>query len=190
MSANATVRKAKVTNGVNVTALAETIKAIHGQPEIADFQFRAKNEWLGAGHNRSTIHKFYGACQEDTGRTEPFVMDADEPPVLLGEDKGANPVEYVLHALAACLTTSMVFHAASRGIKIQSVESSFEGNLDVRGFLGLSEGVPKGYQKIRANFKVRTDDATTDELTECAMFSPVYSMISKGVPVEVLIDVH
>ena len=173
-----------VTNGVNVTALTETIKAVRNQPEIATFQFRARNQWLGGGHNRSTVKEFFGACEEDRTRTEAFVMDAAEPPVLLGQDQGANPVEYLLHALASCLTTSMVYHAAARGLSIESVESELEGDIDIQGFLGLRDDVRKGYNQIRVSFKVRSDDATADELRACAMFSPVFDTVSRSVPVE------
>ena len=121
-------------NGVDVSRLSETIEAIKANPELAKFRFRARNKWIYGGHNRTEIKDFYGASKEDTSRTESFVMDADEPPILLGEDKGANPVEYVLTALAACLTTSMVYHAAARGIKIEEVESRLEGDLDLHGF--------------------------------------------------------
>src|SRR5690606_41154715 len=104
---------ATVRNGVNVTALFDTIQAVKADPSIGRFQFRARNEWLGGAHTRSTIQEFYGAGKEDDARTEPFVLDCDEPPVLLGEDNGANPVEHVLNALAGCLTTTMVYHAAA-----------------------------------------------------------------------------
>ena len=181
----ATENKAdKVTNGVNVTALTETIRAVRNHPEIATFQFRARNEWIDGGHNRSTIKEFYGACEEDTTRTKAFVMDAAEPPVLLGRDQGGNPVEYLLHALASCLTTSMVYHAAARGISIDSVESELEGDIDIQGFLGLRDDVRKGYNQIRVNFTVRAGDATADDLKECAMFSPVFDTVSRSVPVE------
>src|SRR5688500_11893762 len=105
MSQTATAEQ-KIVNGVNVSQLADTIEAIKDQPALAEFQCRATNRRIDGGHNRTTIKSFYGAGQEDTSRSAPFVLEADEPPVLLGEDQGANPVEYVLSALAACLTTS------------------------------------------------------------------------------------
>ena len=107
-----------VMNGVNVTALFETIEAVQQTPEIADFQFRTSNRWMGGDHNRSTIRGFKGACEEHAHTKGPFEVDNAEPPVLLGEGEAANPVEYVLHALAGCLTTTMVYHAAARGIEI------------------------------------------------------------------------
>ena len=137
---------------------------------------------MTGGHNCSTIQDFYGAGGEDTTRTAPFMLDADEPPVLLGGDKGANPVEDVLHALAACMTTSMVYHAAARGIEIQSVKCNPEGDLDLRGFLGLDPSVRKGYQGIRVRFDVQSN-ATAEQLAELAQFSPVRDIISNPVPV-------
>ena len=181
------MQEQKVVNGVNVTRLSDTITAIQEQPALAKFQFRARNEWLGGGHNRSQIKDFYGANQEDAARNKPFVLDADEPPVLLGEDEGANPVEYVLHALAACLTTSMVYHAAARGIKIEEVESTLEGDLDLQGFLGLKEDVRKGYQNIRVNFCVKTD-APPEKLAELTQFSPVFDIVSNPVPVQIHVE--
>lgn len=173
-------------NGVDVERLGATVQAVQKNHDLATFQFRATNQWINGGHNRSTIKSFYGAGQEDTVRTKPFVLDADEPPVLLGEDQGANPAEYVLHALAACLTTSMVYHAAARGIRIESMQSTLEGDLDLQGFLGLSDQVRPGYKKIRAHFTVKSD-ATPEQLRELAKFSPVHDIISNPVPVSVTI---
>ena len=148
---------------------------------------RIDGSW--GGHNRSTIQSFYGAGQEDNTRTTPFVLDAGEPPVLLGNDEGANPVEFVLHALAACLTTSLVYHAAARGIRIESVESTLEGDLDLQGFLGLSEQVRRGYKEIRVNFTI-VSDATAEQLKELTKFSPVYDIVSNPVPVSISIANH
>ena len=171
-------------NGVNVTALGENVEAVKAQPEIAKFQFRAKNKWLGGGHNRSEIKGFYGACQEDSTRTEAFVLDNDEPPVLLGEDQGANPVEYVLHALAGCMTTTMVYHAAARGIHLESVETELKGDLDLHGFLRLDETVRNGYENIRVKFTVKSD-AAPEVLADLARISPVFDIVSNPVNVEV-----
>lgn len=174
-------------NGVNVTKMSSTIEAIKNQPGLAKFQFRARNTWDTGGHNRSVIKEFYGTGKEDVTRTEPFVLDADEPPVLLGEDRGANPVEFVLHALAACLTTSLVYHAAARGIHVENVESTLEGDLDLRGFLGLSDTVRRGYQNIRVDFKVKSD-APPEQLKDLCKFSPVFDIVSNSVPVSVNIQ--
>ena len=171
-------------NGVNVEKLGETVQAIQGKPELAKFKFRATNKWINGGHNQTTVKEFYGACQEDTTRTEPFVLDADEPPVLLGEDHNANPAEFVLHALASCLTTSMVYHAAANGIKIEEVESEYEGDIDLHGFLNLSQDIRKGYQNIRVNFKVKSD-APAYKLRELMKHSPVFDIVTNPVPVAI-----
>ncbi|MEE8295792.1 MAG: OsmC family protein, partial [Sphingomonadales bacterium] len=122
----------KEVNGVNVTALNETIEAVKGDHAIAKFIFQANNQWLGGALNRTTINDYYGALEHQT-RENPFVFDNDEPPVLLGEDRGANPVEFLLHGLAGCLTTTLAFHAASRGIEIEAISSELKGDLDLRG---------------------------------------------------------
>jgi uncharacterized OsmC-like protein len=176
-----------VINGVDVDRMGQTIHAIQQNPSLGTSQFRAVNRWINGGHNRSTIQSFYSAGKEDTTRTKPFVLDADEPPVLLGKDQGANPAEYVLHALAACLTTSLVYHAAARGIHIESVESTLEGDLDLQGFLGISNQVRKGYKSILVNITVKSD-ASTEELRELAKFSPVYDIVSNPVPITIQID--
>ncbi len=176
----------EIVNGVDVSRMGATIQAVQTSPDLARFQFRATNRWITGGHNRSQIQSFYGAGQEDHVRTAPFVLEADEPPVLLGEDHGANPVEYVLHALAACLTTSLVYHAAARGIRVESVESKLEGDLDLRGFLGISDKVRKGYKQIRVNFTIKSD-ATPEQLAELTKFSPVHDIVSNPVPVEISI---
>ena len=173
-------------NGVRVSGLFETIAAVKDNGELAKFRFRANNRWIDGGHSRSTIQGFFGCGQENRGRAEPFVIDADEPPIMHGRDSGANPVEVLLHALAACLTTTMVYHAAARGIEIAAVESSVEGDLDLRGFLDLSDDVRKGYQDIRIRMRV-SSDADPDLLREFALFSPVHDVISKSVPVEVMV---
>ena len=174
-------------NGVDVERLGQTVQAVQQNPSLGTSEFRAVNRWVSGGHNRSTIKGFYGAGQEDTTRTKPFVLDADEPHVLLGKDQGANPVEFVLHALAACLTTSLVYHAAARGIQIESVESKLEGDLDLQGFLGLSEQVRKGYKQIRANFTIKSD-ASAEQLEALTKFSPVYDIVSNPVPVSIQIN--
>ena len=146
-----------IVNGVDVDRLSGTIDHISADPTLARFQFRARNRWIDGGHNRTTIKGFYGAGQEDASRTEPFVLDADEPPMLLGENQAPNAPEYLLHALAACLTGTLVYHAATRGIALDGLESTIEGDVDLRGFLGLDESVRPGYQQILVAFKATGD---------------------------------
>ena len=131
-----------IRNGVSTEQMFGTLDAIKADPTLAKFQFRARNRWIDGAHNRTTIRDFYAANQEDTSRSEEFVIDAGEPAILLGTDTGANPAEYLLHALAACLTTSLVYVAAARGVHLTEVESTLEGDMDVQGALGLSDDYP------------------------------------------------
>lgn len=179
-----------VVNGVNVTALFETIDAVKETPTIAEFEFRADNQWLSGGHNRTTVKDFFGA-QAVHAHATPFELDADEPPVLLGEDSAPNPVEYLLTALAACVTSSMVYHAAARGIKLRGIKSRLEGDLDLRGFLGLSDEVKVGYKQIRMYFTVDADisDEEKEQLIRMGQkFSPVFNTVFNATPVSVELD--
>lgn len=174
-------------NGVNVSKLFGTVEAIKENPEIAKFNFKARGKWVNGGHNRTTINEFYGACQ-NFQRSQSFVFEKDEPPVLLGEDQGANPVEYVFAALDGCLTTSLIYHAAAQGIKIDEVETSFSGDLNLHGFLGLDENTRNGYEKIKVEFKIKAD-APKEKLQELVQLaqkrSPVFDIVSHPTPVEV-----
>jgi uncharacterized OsmC-like protein len=184
MSANAReIPRATLTNGVDVGALFDTIAAIKQDPEIASFKFRATNRWLGADRNRTTVAGFYGAKQEQP-HAQAFEMECGEPAVLLGADRGANPVEFLLNALIGCLTTTMVYHAASRAIEIQAVDSELEGDLDLRGFLGISPEIRKGYSAIRVKMRVQSKGSPS-VLRELARYSPVYDVVSRALPVEI-----
>lgn len=177
----------KTINGVAVDDLFATIDAIKATPAIAKFKFRIQNQWEGAGQNSSTVNTFYGAGQSQS-RPKPFVLEADEPAILLGKDAAANPVEHLLHALASCVTTSMVYHAAARGIQIEEVESSLEGDIDLHGFLGLDKKVRKGYQGIRVNFKIKANvpDEQLQEIVQLGPgYSPVFDSLTNGVSVSV-----
>ena len=174
----------KQMNGVDLATLMETVKAIQTQPELGACQFRASNTWIGGNRNRSTVAGFHGAGQ-DIAHRQTFTMNADEPPILAGNDEAANPVEHLLHALASCLTTSMVAHAAVRGIPIEELESELEGDIDLRGFLGLATDVPKGYTTIRTRFRVKANAEDVPRIAELAKFSPVFNTITNGAKVEV-----
>ena len=174
-------------NGVNVDDLHTTVEAIKAAPAIAKFNFRIQNQWDGGSQNRSIVDGFQGAGEKHS-RSAPFVLRADEPAILLGKDQAANPVEHLLHALAACVTTSMVYHAAARGIQVHEVESSLEGDIDLQGFLELDKNVRQGYQGIRISFKVKADvpDERLQELVQLGTaHSPVFDSLTKGVPVAV-----
>lgn len=175
-------------NGVNVDQLVGTIGAIQENPEIAKFQFRSNTKWVSGGHSRTTIQSFYGAGGEDTSRSEPFVLEGDEPPVLLGENAGPNAVEAVLHALASCLSVGYIYNAAALGIHIEDLEFELEGDIDLHGFLGLSETVRPGYENIKLTYHV-TSDAPREKLEELCAYvqktSPVLDIIRNPVPVSI-----
>jgi len=181
--------KPKTVNGVDVTALMDTISAIKGNPEIAKFNFRATNRWMIGDKNRTTIKEFTGALQEHRNGVQAFIVDNGEPPVLLGNDEAPNPVEWMLHALIGCMTTTTAYHAAARAIAIDAIDSHIEGDLDLRGFLGLSPDVRKGYSAIRVHMRVKTkaDAATIKDLTA---MSPVLDVVSKSLPVSVHVETY
>ena len=174
-------------NGVHLETLQGTVNAIAGDPAMGQCKFRASNTWLGGAHNRTRITGFYGASQEIAHR-QSYELHADEPPILAGNDVGANPVEHLLNALAACVTTSMVAHAAVRGIRIESLESELEGDIDLRGFLGLDTSVPKGFTDIRVNFRVKTDPENIDNLKQLSTFSPVLNTLTHGANVNIQVS--
>ena len=182
----ASVQSAKV-NGVNVDTVMGIITSIQQDPDNSQFQFRLSNRWVEGGHNRSRVQGFFADGREDDTRTEAFVIDADEPIINAGNDSAPNPMEFVLHSLASCLTSTMVYHAAVQGIEVESVESSLEGDLDVRGMLGMSEDVRKAYNNVRVRMRVKSA-ASADTLRELAMFSPVYDIISSSLPVEFVLE--
>jgi uncharacterized OsmC-like protein len=176
-------------NGVDTATLFATLDAVKGDPEIAKFQFRASNRWVSGTHNRSTIHDFHGAKQEMAHR-EPFTFDADHPPVLVGSDQGPTPVEYVLHALAACLTAGIANIAAARGVNLTEVTSTVEGDIDLMGILGLDDQVRNGYQGIRVSFVLRGDDPAKlrKVVEQSRRRSAVYDVVTAGVPVSIDVD--
>lgn len=175
-------------NGLNVQAAFDTIDAIKADASLARFQFRARNTWIDGGTNRSMIRDFYGAGREDESRKAAFEFTNGEPPVLLGDNEGANPVEFLLHALAGCVTTTFVLHATARGIPIRELSTELEGDLDVRGLLGLDESVSPGYERIRIRMKVKADcpDEQIDELLAYTQkHSPVCNTVCRPVSVEI-----
>ena len=174
-------------NGVSVAGLVQTIEAVKATSEVAKFRFRVQNQWLDGAHSRSIVNGFHGAMQ-DIERSQPFVLHADEHPLLLGTDLGPNAGEYLLQALAACVTSTLIYHAAARGIEIEEVESTVEGDIDLRGFLGTDSSIRNGFQNIRMNFEINANlnDQEFEELVKLGpTFSPVLDSITKGVPVTV-----
>jgi uncharacterized OsmC-like protein len=180
-------------NGVDTATLFATLDAVKGQNEIAKFQFRASNIWVTGTHSRSTIDGFYGAMQEmqHTSQTE---LDADHPAVLVGADNGPTPVEYVLHAIAACLTAGIANVAAARGVELTKVTSTVEGDIDLLGILGLSGGaVRNGFEQIRVTFHIEgdADDETLRGIVEQSRRrSAVYDVLTNPTPVVIDVVTH
>lgn len=174
-------------NGIHMETLQGTVNAIEQEPGLGQCKFRVSNKWLGGNHNCTTIAGFYGAKQEIAHKHN-FELYADEPPILAGNDDGANPVEHLLNALAACVTTSMVAHAAVRGIHIEELESELEGDIDLQGFLGLSNDVPRGFTDIRITFKVKADVDNLERLKRLTEYSPVLNTITQGANVDIRVE--
>ena len=176
-------------NGVDTATLFATLDAVKANTDIAKFQFRASNTWVSGTHNRSTIHGFYGAMQE-MSHQQSWTYDADHPAVLVGNDNGPTPVEFVLHALAACLTAGLANIAAARGVTLTEVTSTVEGDIDLLGILGLSDQVRNGYQQIKISFKVRGDDPEKLRalVEQSRKRSAVFDIVNNGVPVAIEVD--
>jgi uncharacterized OsmC-like protein len=174
-------------NGVDTATLFATLDAVKAAPEAARFQFRARNQWLSGTHNRSTIDGFYGVGEE-RAHERSFHFDADHPAVLVGRDNGPTPVEYVLHALAACLTAGLANIAAARGVQLTEVHSTVSGDIDLNGILGLNPDVRNGYQNITVRFTVK-GDAPAETLREIVEQSrnrsAVFDVITNQVPVSI-----
>lgn len=173
-------------NGLDRTQMTDTVNLLKEQPMLARFTFRARNNWISGGENRSRIKDFYGAGQEDQSRTEGWEFTNGEPPVLLGHNEGANPVEYLLHALAGCITTTTVVHATARGIQINRLTTELVGDIDLQGLLALNDSVPPGYEGIRIRMDIEADcsDEALDELLAFARdHSPVCNTVCRPVPV-------
>jgi uncharacterized OsmC-like protein len=175
-------------NGLDLEQMTDTIALLRRQPPLARFEFRATNRWVAGGENRSRIKEFYGAGGEDTSRSTHWEFVNGEPPVLLGGNEGANPVEFLLHALAGCVTTTTVLHAAARGIAIRRLATELEGDLDLQGFLGLDPSAAVAYEHIRIRMDIEADcsDEALDALLVAVRdHSPVFNTIARPVPVTV-----
>jgi uncharacterized OsmC-like protein len=177
-------------NGVDVPTLFATIGAVDQTRELARFQFRATNRWVSGTHSRNSIRTYFGAGGEHE-HGEEFVLDADHPPVLVGSDKGAVPVEYMLMGLASCLTAGIGNIAAARGVTLRRVESRVEGDIDLQGILGLSDEVRNGFQNIRIDFEIEgdADDETLRKIVEQSRKrSAVFDVITNPTPVTVTVN--
>jgi uncharacterized OsmC-like protein len=177
-------------NGVDTPTLFATLNAVKGQPELAKFQFRATNRWIQGTNSRSRIESFKGAGGEHAHKGD-YQYDADHPAVLVGADRAPTPVEFLLHAIAACITAGIANIAAARGVTLTEVTSSVEGDIDLLGLLGLSDAVRAGYERIRVTFDIK-GDAPPEKLREIVeqsrRRSAVYDVLTNGVPVDVAVN--
>jgi uncharacterized OsmC-like protein len=177
-------------NGVDVATLFATLDAVKGQNEIANFQFRATNSWVTGTHSRSKFSGFYGAGQEMEHKHETEVV-SDHPAVLVGQDNAPTPIEYLLHGIAACITAGVANIASARGVTLTSVSSTVEGDINLLGILGLSDGsVRNGYEQIKLTIHIEgdADDETLRGLVEQSRKrSAVYDALTNPTPV--VIDV-
>src|SRR5262245_39290951 len=151
-------------NGVDTATLFATLDAVKQAPAAAKFQFRAHNEWVSGTHNRSTIADYFGVGEERSHERS-FVFNADHPAVLVGRDNGPTPVEFVLHALVACLTAGLANIAAARRVRLTEVRSTVTGDIDLNGILGLAPDVRNGYERITVRFTIK-GDAPAEKLRE------------------------
>jgi uncharacterized OsmC-like protein len=177
-------------NGVDTATLFATLDAVKQAPQAAQFQFRAHNQWISGTHNRSTIADYFGVGEERS-HERTFVFDADHPAVLVGQDHGPTAVEFVLHALAACLTAGLANIAAARRVKLTEVRSTVTGDIDLNGLLGLSPDVRNGYEGITVRFTIK-GDAPAEKLREIVeqsrARSAVYDVITNRVPVTIEVN--
>ena len=183
MSNTSQVTNTNIVNGLNVddiTALAGTIQE---DGDYGKFKFRASNRWINGAKSKTSIQGFFAGGREDTARKQALFVDADQPAFLAGSNTAPNSVEHLLHSLTSCLTTTLTYHASVQGIAIESIETSAEGDLNSKGFFGISDKVNKGYERIRVKMHVKSD-ASVEKLTELAMHSPVFEMVSRAVQVD------
>jgi uncharacterized OsmC-like protein len=179
-------------NGVNTPDLLATINAVRESPALAKFRFRASNRWVSGTYSESRVEAFSGAGGEHTHVTQ-FSYGADHPVVLVGLDRGPTPIEFLLHGLASCITAGIGNIAAARGVTLTSVESLVEGDIDLRGILGLSDQIRNGYEGIRISFDI-AGEAPPDTLRQIVQQgvarSAVFDVLTNGVPVDVTINAH
>ena len=181
-----------VRNGIDVDQLVQTIEATQADEAVGTFTFRAHSTWKDGTHNIGTIDGFTHAGQQDDTRTEPFQLEGDEPPVLLGSNQGPNAVELVLQALGFCYAVGYVANAAAKGIDITRMDYEVEGDLDVRSFLG-QDGPRPGFTSIRVTGRVSSPNATQEQLVALCEYvqatSPVRDIIANEVPVATSLEV-
>jgi uncharacterized OsmC-like protein len=183
MSTATAQKPSSLVNGIDTEQVVTLATKISEDEDYGQFKFRANNQWINGSRSRTSIQSFFAGGQENTDRKQSLTVDADQPIFLAGQNTAPNAVEHLLHSLTSCLNTTLVYHASVQGVPLDEVMVSAEGDMNARGFFGISDEVKKGYERIRVNMRVKSD-ADVETLTAMAMHSPVYEMISKSVPVE------
>jgi len=175
-------------NGVSVGALFDAAKAISDTDRLGRFQFRAHNQWLDGGHTRTTVRDYFGAGAEQRSRTTPLVVESDVPALLRGGDRAMDPLEHLLSAIGACITTTVVWHAAARGIHVNGIDTWLEGDISLNGWFGMQQDRPSGFNEIRVSVQIDAEapDETLDQLVELATrHSPLVDTVTHGTRIEV-----
>ena len=181
---NTTAKKINhLINGIDADEVVSLATKIANDDEFGKFKFRANNQWINGSRSRTEIKGFYAGGKENTERKSALTVDADQPLFLAGKNTAPNAVEHLLHSLTSCLSTTLVYHASVQGIELEELNISAEGDMNSKGFFGISDDVKRGYERIRVNIEVKSD-ADVETLTKSAMYSPVYEVVSNSVPVE------
>jgi uncharacterized OsmC-like protein len=189
MNAEAKELNLNTINGLESGCITNVAGKIMEDENYGKFQWRARNRWINGAQSETRIQGFFAGGQENSDRNQPFIIGADQPEFLAGSNTAPNAVEYVLHALTSCLTVTLSYHAAVNGILLGAIETSAVGEHDARGFFGISDEVRKGFSSIRVDMRVASQ-ADVETLTELAMFSPVFEMISRALPVEFNLETY
>ena len=183
MSTATAEKTGPLVNGIDTEQVVNLATKISEDEAYGKFTFRANNQWINGSRSRTSIQGFFAGGKENTGRNQVLTVDADQPDFLAGHNTAPNSAEHLLHSLISCLSTTLVYHASVQGIPLDDVVVSAEGEMNARGFFGISEDVNKGYERVRVNMQVKSDE-DVDTLTTLAMHSPIYEIISRSLPVE------
>ena len=178
-----------VVNGIDTSRIVDLATNMAADENFGKFRFRAENQWIDGIRSRTSIKDFYAGGDERTERSQALTVDADQPVYLGGQNTAPNAVEHYLNSLTSCLSTTLTAHASVQGFALEALEVSAEGQMDARGFFGVSDDVNRGYSKIRVDIRARTS-ADEETLRNMASYSPVYEMVSKAIPVELNITVE
>jgi len=187
MNAKAEIQEQSV-NGVSVGALFDAANSVSSADSPGRYQFRVRNQWLDGGHTRTMVKDFFGAGAEQTSRTTPLVVESDIPAHFRGGDRAMDPLEHFLAAIGACITTTVVWHAAARGIHVNAIDTWLEGDIDLQGWFGANQDRQSGYNEIRVSIQLDAEapEAALDQLVDLATrHSPLFDTVTRGTSLRV-----